>query len=186
MFDGYLHLSWKAIRITQLLKYLRMKMKNFILLFLLSWMLFISSLSYAQSGKIPPFRITQSNGKPFKAEDLPMAKPIIIIYFSPDCDHCENLTKELLKQAANFNKASIAMITFLPVQSVLKFVNKYKLNKYPNIYVGTEETSFFVKNYYRVTEMPFVALYTKSGDLVKSYSREVPLKDLSNRLNILK
>lgn len=153
---------------------------------LLTFTFFISSLLHAQSGKIPPFRMTQANGKLFKAEDLPMEKPIIIIYFSPDCDHCDNLTKELLKQAADFSKASIAMITFLPVQSVSNFVNKYKLNRYSNLYVGTEQTSFFVKNYYRVTEMPFVALYTKNGDLVKSYSRNVSLKDLSNRLKILK
>lgn len=149
-------------------------------------MLFTCSSTFGQSGKIPPFRITQSNGKLFKAEELPMAKPIIIIYFSPDCDHCDNLMKELLKQMADFNKASIAMITYLPLESVTKFVKKYNLKKYANIYVGTEGNNFFVRNYYNIREMPFAALYTKNGDLIKSYSREVPLKDLASRLNTLK
>ena len=65
----------------------------------------------AQAGKLPPFRIMQTSGKIFKAGDLPMGKPIIIIYFSPECDHCDKLMKELVKQKEEFKKASIAMIT---------------------------------------------------------------------------
>ena len=144
-----------------------------------------TSSALAQAGKIPPFRMIQPNGKLFRAQDLPMGKPIIIIYFSPECNHCEKLMKELFKQPADFRKASIAMITYLPVERVSKFVKDYNLSKYPNIYAGTEGTSFFVRNYYKITDMPFAALYTKNGDLVKSYSKEVSLKDLSARLRNL-
>ena len=161
-------------------------MKKVDLLLMVLAMLFTCTSTFAQAGKIPPFQMTTANGKIFKAEDLPMGKPIIIVYFSPDCDHCDNLMKDLLKRSGDFSKASIAMITYLPLQSVSKFVNKYQLNKYPNIYVGTEEGSFFVRNYYKIMEMPFVALYTKNGDRIKSYTREVPLKDLSDRLATLR
>ena len=147
---------------------------------------FSCSSLWAQPGKIPPFRMVQVNGRVFKAEDLPMGKPIIVIYFSPECDHCEKLMKELFKRAADFNRASIAMITYLPVEKVSKFVKDYNLTKYANMYVGTEGTSFFVRNYYKITDMPFTALYTKNGDLVVSYSKDVSLKDLSRRLNNLK
>jgi thiol-disulfide isomerase/thioredoxin len=152
----------------------------------LSCLLFTSSIALAQGGKIPPFRMLQSNNRIFKAEDLPMGKPIILIYFSPECDHCDKLMKELFGKAAQFKKASIAMITYLPIEKVSKFEREFSLNQYLNIYVGTEGTSFFVRDYYRLTEMPFVALYTSSGDFVKSYTKDVALKDLSDRLNKLK
>jgi thioredoxin-related protein len=155
-------------------------------LILFSWMLFLSTAAFGQEGKIPPFRMMQSNGKVFRAQDLPIGKPIIIIYFSPECDHCEKLMKELFKRSSEFKKASIAMITYLPVENLSKFEKDHSLNKYTNIYAGTEGSSFFVRNYYKIREMPFVALYTKNGDLVKSYTRTITLKDLSEKLSKLK
>ena len=145
----------------------------------------ISTNAKAQAGKLPPFRMMQTTGNVFKAEDLPMGKPIVIIYFSPECDHCDRLMKELVKQKEEFKKASVAMITYLPVEKVLAFEKTYFLKNYSNIYTGTEGNSFFLKNYYQLTEMPFAALYSKEGNLVKSYSKEINLKDLSARLNRL-
>lgn len=157
---------------------------------LLASVLFTPAKTIAQangkSGKIPPFRIMQANGRLFKAEDLPVGKPIIIIYFSPECDHCDHLMKELFKRETDFRKASIAMITYLSVEKVAKFVKEYRLDKYPNIYVGTEGTSFFVRNYYNITDMPFAALYTLNGDFVKAYKKNVVLTDLSGRLHQLR
>ena len=54
------------------------------------------------------------------------------------------------------------------------------------MYAGTEETTFFVRNYFKITDMPFAALYTKDGDFVQSYSKEIPLNELENRLKNLK
>jgi thioredoxin-related protein len=152
---------------------------------LLSLLLASSLTASAQTGKVPPFRMVQSNGKIFKAENLPIGKPIIIIYFSPECDHCEKLVKELMNRRKDFEKASIAMITFLPIDKVSKFVSKYNLNKQANIYVGTEGDSNFVRNYYKIMQTPFMALYSKNGDLVKTYPKEGGLNDLSVNLKKL-
>jgi hypothetical protein len=51
-------------------------LQSILLLFVI---LFWNSNSIAQPGKIPPFSMMQANGKVFKAQDLPMGKPIIII-----------------------------------------------------------------------------------------------------------
>ena len=155
-------------------------------LLLLGWIMALGFSASAQQGKLPPFRMTQANGKVFKAQDLPMGKPIIIIYFSPECDHCEKLMQALLKRTAELKKASIAMITFLPIDKVAKFSSDYKLAQYSNIYVGTEGNTFFLKNYYKLTTMPFMALYNKNGDLIKMYPKEDQLDDLCASLKQLK
>lgn len=162
-----------------------MKMSKLTCLFLLLSILFSSSI-YAQAGKLPPFQIVQANGKIFKAQELPIGLPIVIIYFSPECDHCEKLTKELLKEETIFKKASVAMISHLPVDRISKFVQQYGLNKYSNVYVGTEGSSFFVRNYYNIEHMPFIALHDKNGNVVKLYRKEGALTDLVNQLNKLK
>jgi thiol-disulfide isomerase/thioredoxin len=162
-------------------------MKKEIIVFslLVSLLFVISSDAYSQSGKIPPFRIVQANDKVFKAENLPVGKPIVIIYFSPDCEECLKLTEDLLKRLNDFKKASITMVTYLPVEYVKQFVKKYNLNIYPNIYVGTEGNSFIIRYYYNIQTFPFMALYNKNGDLIKSYYKEDNLEDLSLRLRDL-
>jgi len=163
-----------------------MKRLSLLSFILVSIMFLVSSNSYSQSGnKVAPFRITLCNGSVFKAEDLPLDKPIIIIYFSPDCEECQKMTEGLLKMMNDFKKASIAMVTYMPIEKVKPFVARYSLNMYPNMYVGTEGSSFIVRYYYNITTFPFIALFNKNGDLVKSYYKNENLDDLSNRLKVL-
>lgn len=147
---------------------------------------FSGSGVYAQSGKVPPFRMVQSNNKLFVAANLPMGKPIIIFYFSPECDDCQKETEKILSHIEDFKKASVAMITYLSVESVSQFVARNKLDKYSNIFVGTEGNYLLVKKYYNIEQFPFIALYNKNGDLIKKYSSaEINFNDLLVRLKKL-
>lgn len=137
----------------------------------------------AQPHKLPPFQMMQANGKLFKAEQLPIGKPILLIYFSPGCDHCEKLMNSFVKNKDTFNNTSVAMITYYPVAAVRNFVKQFGLQKYSNIYVGTEGNPFFIKKYYNLTTLPFMALYTKNGDLVQKYYSE---KDIGLLIRQLK
>jgi len=160
--------------------------KEFFLYMLLTVLMLIVSLDiYSQTGKVPAFKMVRADGKLFRAHDLPIGKPIIIIYFSPDCEECQKFTEELLNKIDDYWKASIAMVTYLPVAKVKEFVAKYKLNIYPNIFVGTEGNSFFLRAYYNIHSFPFVVLFNKDGDLKKIYEKEVNLADLTNRLKAL-
>lgn len=157
-------------------------------LFLISLSLFfLSHIDIdAQSGKLPPFSILQPNGKKFRAQNLPFEKPIIIIYFSPDCEDCLLFMDKFFNRINDFNKASVVMITYLPIENVAKFDVKYKTGRYKNITVGTEGSSFFVKDYYKIMDMPFAALYDKNGNIQISYQKNIPLNELSNKLLKLK
>jgi thiol-disulfide isomerase/thioredoxin len=141
-------------------------------------MLLVSSVTYSQHNKVPPFQIIRSDGKIFMAGNLPMGKPIVIIYFSPECEDCQQLTKELLNRIKEFNNASIAMITNLSVDKVKQYVAEYHLDTYSNIFAGTEGNSFFVGKYYSIGQLPFMALYNKNGDLIKVYNKEISIEDL--------
>lgn len=155
-------------------------MKNSLIrcLFLSEMMMLVSLFTYSQPNKVPPFQIIQANGKAFMARNLPFEKAIVIIYFSPECDDCQKLTKELLNRIKELNKASIAMITNLSLDKVKQFVTEYNLDKYPNIIIGTEGNSFFVGNYYKVGKLPFMVLYNKNGDLIKIYDTVLSIEDL--------
>jgi len=138
-----------------------------------------SSYTFSQSAKVPPFQMVLHTGKLFRAQNLPLGKPIIIVYFSPECEECHKFLEEMLEKYDDFVSASIAMITYVPVEKVKPYVSENNLDKYPNIYIGTEGNSLFVANYYRIRNFPFVALFDKNGNLIKRYlSTEVNVNDL--------
>jgi thioredoxin-related protein len=138
--------------------------------------------SRVSSQTIPPFKITLSNNKIFIAADLPKDKPLVLIYFDPDCDHCQKLMTELFKKINSFKKAQMVLVTFKPVTEVAAFEKKHDTRKYANMKVGTEGTLFYLRNYYKLIKMPFTALYDGKGNYIYSYRDETPVDDLIKRL----
>lgn len=142
--------------------------------------------SFGQADKVPPFRMMMANNKVFKAEDFPMGKPILIIYFSPECEDCHVFIEGMLNRAGDFKGVSIAMVTYMTGDIVSKYVVKNSLNMYTNIYVGTEGNTLFLKNYYNIITFPYVVLYDKNGNLIVKYTtKQVDLNDLVNRIKRL-
>ncbi len=150
----------------------------FIILFL-----FHSSV-FAQA--IPSFKMLLTNGKTVYTKDLPPGKPLMIIYFAPDCEHCQKLMNDLFKQVNSFKKIEIVMVTFKPLNEVADFEKSYKTYMYPNLIVGTEVPAFFFKNYYNLINTPFTVLYDKHGKFIYSYKKETPVKDLIKHVKMLK
>jgi thiol-disulfide isomerase/thioredoxin len=154
-----------------------------VLLIITSAILFSSKIAVAQS--MPAFRMQLTNGKIFSAKDLSKDKPVIIIYFAPDCEHCQALMNEILTKIQNFKKAQVVMVTFKPVNEVIDFEKHYQTAKYPNIKVGIEIPIFFFKNFYNLQNTPFTALFSKQGKLIISYQKETPVDDLIKHLKSL-
>ena len=146
-------------------------------------LLFSSKIAVAQS--IPSFTMQLTNGQLFSAKDLSRQKPLIIIYFAPDCEHCQTLMNGFFKKIRDFKKAQIVMVTFKPVQEVAEFEKSYHTGKYPNIKVGIEIPVFFFRAWYKVENTPFTALYDKHGKLIISYKKQTPVDDLIKHLKVL-
>ena len=126
------------------------------------------------------------NGGNFSADSLKKNKPVVLIYFAPDCGHCQALMKELFATVSDFNKAEVVLITFKPLAELQPFVQQYNINQYSNFKVGTEVPIFFIRYFYNVTTTPFTALYDKKGKLVQAYRRETTVPDLIKRLKAIK
>ena len=141
--------------------------------------------SEAISQNLPPFKMYRSDKTIFSVAELPKTKPIVLIYFDPDCEHCQKLMKELFQKIDAFKKAEIIMVTFKSMEEVAAFEKQNNTQKHSNIVVGTEGTGFYLRNYYGLVTMPFTALYDKNGNLKYSYRKGTLVDDLINRLKNL-
>lgn len=134
---------------------------------------------------IPSFKMQLSNGKIFSSQNLSPAKPLILIYFAPDCEHCQLLMDAIFKRINQFKKAQLVLVTFKPLNELLNFENHYSTHKYQNIKTGTESPIFFFRKYYDLQSTPFTALYNSKGKLVISYKKETLVDDLIKHLKQL-
>lgn len=139
----------------------------------------------ATAQKLPAFKMKLSNGKIFSSSEVSHSKALIIIYFAPDCEHCQILMKGLFNRINEFKNAEILMPTFESDEAVAGFVKQYQTAKYRNIKVGIEIPVFFFRTYYRLQHTPFTALFDKHQKLIVSYKDYTPLDELIKNLKLL-
>lgn len=131
---------------------------------------------YLQDPNIPAFSIQLADGSWYNKSDLEK-KPTLILYFSPDCGHCQLETEDILSHAKELNKLQIVMITSREMSEMKTFSDRYMLQKFPFIKIGSD-TKKFVTHFYNVKFTPFSALYNKKGQLVKVYEKGIDFDDL--------
>lgn len=145
----------------------------------------IQELKAQSSDQLPSFKMLLSNGKFFSASELPKDKPLVLIYFAPDCEHCQVLLNEFFQKIDSFKKVQVVLVTFKPADELAAFEKRYGTNRYENIKLGTEGTTFYLRQFFKLQNTPFTALYNKQGKLVYSYRKETSVQDLINRMKQL-
>ncbi|OOQ59857.1 hypothetical protein BC343_04385 [Mucilaginibacter pedocola] len=130
-------------------------------------------MANAQKSKAPwpAFRIGLPDATYYSGQDLKPKGRVLFIYFSPDCEDCQQFTQALVKQADRLKKYRVIMVTNTALPPVIAFREKYGLKKYPNITVGTEGSTYVLQRAFNVQRFPFAAMYA-GGKLVKTFGGE--------------
>jgi len=129
---------------------------------------------------IPSYHILTTDSVYVTPADLKKNKPVLIIYFSPDCSHCQHMMYELKPKMNDLKNVQVVMITFAePLKASQVFYRDFDLKKYPNFTVGTEGYSLVVQRFYDVHTTPFTALYDKNKKLVKSWDKAPTVNELT-------
>ena len=155
-------------------------------LLILSFLTIAFSASKAQSinPAIPHFKILKADSTYITWTTLKKDKPVMIIYFMPDCPHCQNLMSELKQNMKNFKDIQIVMITDTrtqyPYLNLLRnFSKTYALPKYKNIVMGTEFPMYTVNEYYNLQTTPFIAIYNRAGKMTKYFDKPATINDIA-------
>jgi len=153
-------------------------------------LLFAISCTNAQSftppSNIPPYRILTTDSVYVTPANLKKDKPVMIVYFSPDCGHCQHLMHEIKTKISDFKNMQVVMITFVEQMRAIKdFSAVYKLADYPNFTLGTEGYTYLVQQFYQVRTTPYIALYDKKHKLTKFYDKAPPIDELAETVKKL-
>ncbi|MBI2729745.1 MAG: redoxin domain-containing protein [Sphingobacteriales bacterium] len=154
--------------------------------------LFLNSLAHSQDAdssktpylmdkKIPFFKMMMTDSSLFYKSDLKKKTATVIVYFSPDCEHCKKFTETLTGQIGDFKKTQFIMISPLPMNKIKEFYEQYHIENYSSIKMGKDDLYFF-GTYFQAHYIPFVAVYNKKGELVKGWDGGTTIKNLLEAL----
>lgn len=138
--------------------------------------------AYKRFPNIPPFTLIAQDSSSITRDNIPKHKKVLIMYFSPDCNHCQHQTEDILKSMNDFKNIEIVMATYQPFEEMVAFYKKYDLAKYPNIIIGRDAT-FFFPPFYKMQNLPYLALYNKKGDLITTFEGNRKTEVLLNAFN---
>jgi len=127
--------------------------------------------AYKKNPAIPEFKIveTRDTTATFIRDSLPKHKQVVIIYFSPDCSHCQYEATEIVKNMDKLKHVFFVWINYhQSLKALSEFSEKYKLNQFSNVVVG-KETSYKTAVFYQIEFTPFIAIYNSKGIFKKEF-----------------
>jgi len=133
---------------------------------------------YKRFPYIPQFTIYKApDSTAFTRENL-KRKPSVFIIFSPDCEHCQRETKDIISNIDKFKNTQIVMVTYLPYKEMIQFYKEYKIASYPIITMGFDR-KFFFPIFFKVHNFPSIYVYDKEGKLKESFDGEVAVDKIA-------
>jgi thioredoxin-related protein len=135
---------------------------------------------YKRFPTVPPISLLQVDSSLLTKDKL-KRDPVIIMYFSPSCDHCQHQIGDMLKRIDEFKNTQLVLATYQPFEEMVEFCKTYELAKYSNIKVG-RDTKFVLPPFYHIQSLPYLALYNKKGNLVTTWQGNVPVDTLLKAL----
>jgi thioredoxin-related protein len=124
---------------------------------------------YKRFPTIPPFHLLKPDSTTYLTKDnLKKHHRTLVMVFSPDCDHCKHQTEALLEQMDKFKDVEIVMATYQPFEEMKQFNTYFRIFDHPNIKIGRDE-KFFLIPFYKVRNLPYLALYDKNGNLITTF-----------------
>jgi cytochrome oxidase Cu insertion factor (SCO1/SenC/PrrC family) len=146
----------------------------------------IPDAPYKKNPNMPAFNLLKTDSTWYTNADLPARKPVIFIYFSPECGHCQIEMKNiaLKMDSVKLNRAQFVLISFHPVPDLEKFGRTYDLFKFKNLVIG-RDTKYFLPSFFKVEFTPYIAVYDKKGKFNTEFRDGAKPEQLSEVLDKL-
>jgi thiol-disulfide isomerase/thioredoxin len=132
---------------------------------------------YQKNKAMPEFRLLQTDSTWLTKKDLPTYEYTAIIYFSPECSHCQYEATEIVKKVDSLKNILFIWASYRDFEDIKKFYYKYKLNQFSNMKVG-RDPKYLIPSFYQVKFTPFVALYNKQKEFLKAWDMGVEMPEL--------
>jgi len=110
--------------------------------------------------------------------------PIVLLYFSPDCEHCQKETEAILRHMPSMKEAHFYFVTNDPFDKLKTFNGYYKIDNYPNVTLGWDDR-FFLLRYFKGIYPPYLVLYDRHKHQKAAYQGDTSVDTIISFINRL-
>jgi len=129
--------------------------------------------------KIPSFSFLTFENHSFSDKNIENRKSRLILnHFSPNCEYCQYMAGEFIKDSQKLKDIQILMITSADSASAAKFNSDYKLSLLPNIII-LRDTNYQFQKTFGTGVVPSFFIY-EHNKLVKKVIGETIINNLIN------
>ncbi len=160
-------------------------MQRFIVSFLL---VMVSFLAQAQNkttpdplaaiATVPAFMVfTVPDSSSYSNTDLIKGKPFVVLFFSPDCEHCQKETKELLAYKTELKDIPVLMVSLSSYKAIKRFYEEYGLNTMANLRLAND-ANYALGSRFKLRTYPSLFVYDAQGKLAKAFVGNIGVPDI--------
>ncbi len=133
---------------------------------------------YRRFPTLPPVQLILSDSiTKYTKEDIPKKTQVLLLFFSPDCEHCQHETEQLVANKESFKDIQIIMVSTYPFYRINEFAEKYRLSSFEHIVIA-KDPAYFMLTFYSIHNFPYLALYSKKGKLIDTFQGSQPIEKI--------
>jgi hypothetical protein len=125
--------------------------------------------------ELPPIRLMTSNGQTITGKGLPGQS--ILIFFQPDCDHCQREAQAIANHLTAFDGYAIYFITPAAFDEIQRFAIEYGLDEKENVHF-TRATTEDILGSVGAISAPSMFIYSAEKKLVKHLDGETTIDEI--------
>lgn len=139
-------------------------------------------VSEQQIQTLPHACFESLEGKTICIDEFNPEKPLVLVYFHPECEHCQYEAQEIGQNTEAFSNCQLLMVTYDDsLQRVKNFCETYHLWEIDNIVVLIDAENQFKKVFGKAV-VPSVYIY-KNRKLKKQFLGETKLETIIEIIN---
>jgi len=120
---------------------------------------------------LPVFSLAALNDSIFCSGQIKEG-PVLVLFFHPECEHCQYQIASLLKNKADMSGVHILMISNAEKEEIRKFMSEINLSNYPGLIVLVDKNHNF-RDWFGTELVPATFIYNNKKKLVRYFQGEV-------------
>ena len=135
---------------------------------------------YVKNPGLPPFSLLEVDSIHYITNNnLKKNRKVLIMFFSPECEHCKHQMRDILDNFSQFKDIQIVMATFQPFNEMKAFYTYFRIGDHANIHMGRDE-HYMLPPFFRMQSLPYLALYDKKGQLIAHFEGNQKIDTIMN------
>jgi thiol-disulfide isomerase/thioredoxin len=121
----------------------------------------------------------------FNTRNLPNGHATVLIYFSPDCEDCQEETRNILSRMADLKQITFCYVSNDTLEKIKIFHDYFRLGNFKNIIIGRDSKYVFI-SHYRPKGTPTIVLFNKQKEVYAYMTGKMSVDNLLHYIKSMK